>query len=341
MKLLTFVLNSKQGSAPRIGALLADGSTLVDLRQAHKLSSEQDPLHFTDMLSFLDGGSAAREEAHQAVSFAEKHKPSDAMYLLREVSLLSPVPKPRSIRDCMAFERHVIQSMRRVVKKHSPLLAAADEWLEKRLGRGFIRPPRVWYERPVYYKGNPLSVVGHEAEILWPSYTRQLDYELEFGVFIGKKGCNIPQERVRDHIAGYTIFNDFSARDTQLREMSARLGPAKGKDFDTGNALGPFLVTPDEIPDPYALAMTARVNGNVWSQGISRMTHSFEEIIAFISRDETLYPGEFIGSGAVGGGCGLETGRWLKGGDVIELEVEKLGLLRNHISPPKKDVKSA
>ena len=114
--------------------------------------------------------------------------------------------------------------------------------------------------------------------------------------------------------------------------MKGRLGPAKGKDFDTGNALGPYLVTPDEVPDPYALTMTARVNGEEWSRGTTAdMHHRWEDVIVHLSRDETLYPGEVVGSGTVGGGCGLELDRYLKAGDVVELEVEGIGALRNRV----------
>jgi 2-keto-4-pentenoate hydratase/2-oxohepta-3-ene-1,7-dioic acid hydratase in catechol pathway len=123
-----------------------------------------------------------------------------------------------------------------------------------------------------------------------------------------------------------------SARDAQATEMEGQLGPAKGKDFDTGNVLGPWLVTADEIGDPYDLTMVARVNGEEWSRGHSgTMHHRFEDIIAFVSRSETLHPGEILGSGTVGGGCGLELGRFLDPGDVVELEVERIGVLRNRI----------
>jgi 2-keto-4-pentenoate hydratase/2-oxohepta-3-ene-1,7-dioic acid hydratase in catechol pathway len=162
-----------------------------------------------------------------------------------------------------------------------------------------------------------------------------LDYELEFGVFIGKGGVNIPAEKARNNIFGYTIFNDVSARDAQSREMEGQLGPAKGKDFDTGNVMGPCLVTADEIPDPRALTMVARINGEEWTRASSATMHwTFEQIIEFVSRDETLYPGEFLGSGTVGGGCGLELDRWLAPGDLIELEVERIGTLRNRIVKP-------
>ena len=165
-----------------------------------------------------------------------------------------------------------------------------------------------------------------------PHYTKRFDYELEWGIFIGTRGADISASAARDHIAGYVVFNDFSARDIQMAEMRGRLGPAKGKDFDTGNAIGPWLVTPDELPDPYALTMTARVNGAEWSRGSTRDMHwSFEEIIAYISRAETLFPGDFIGSGTVGGGCGLELGVFLERGDEVELEVEGIGRLRNRV----------
>jgi len=175
-----------------------------------------------------------------------------------------------------------------------------------------------------------------DTDVRIPPYTKQLDYELEWGVYIGKQGTDIPVDRAHEYIGGYTIFNDFSARDTQQHEMRGRLGPAKGKDFDTGNAIGPWLVTPDEIPDPYNLTMTARVDGEEWSRGNSGETsYRFDELIAYMSRSETLYPGDFIGSGTCSGrlgkGCGLEQGRFLTAGNIVELEVEHIGVLRNRV----------
>jgi 2-keto-4-pentenoate hydratase/2-oxohepta-3-ene-1,7-dioic acid hydratase in catechol pathway len=284
------------------------------------------------MLAFLDAGPAARERAEQILEFAVSQRPPEVFHATNAVRLFAPIPQPRSIRDCMAFEQHLVRATRTVVKWRSPVLARLDAWAERRRGKALFGAPHVWYERPIYYKGNPHSVVGHESDVIWPSYTEKLDYELEFGVFLGRRGRDIPKDQARDYIAGYTIFNDFSARDVQLREMQGRLGPAKSKDFDTGNVLGPYLVTPEEIPDPYALTMAARVNGEQWSRGASgQMHYSFEEIIAYISQSETLHPGEFIGSGTVPSGCGLELDRWLQPGDTVELEVEGLGELRNRI----------
>ena len=332
MKLLTFMRKGSPEEGARLGMLLSDGHTVMNAAAAHQAMRDAPSAALSDMLAFLDAGEPASDLARTLVAFVERERPRGVTHPVEAVSLLAPVPRPRSIRDCMAFERHVIQCMRAVARRRYPPLATLDAWLERWRGRGVLRPPKVWYERPVYYKGNPMSVVGHGAEVRWPSYTRRLDYELEFGIFVGKQGRNITEAEAGKHIAGYTIFNDFSARDVQGKEMSAQLGPSKGKDFDTGNAIGPYLVTPDEVPDPYGLTMMARVNGEEWSRGSSRdMAWTFEEMLAFISKDETLYPGEFIASGAVSGGCGLEIDRWLQPGDIVELEVDHLATLRNRI----------
>jgi 2-keto-4-pentenoate hydratase/2-oxohepta-3-ene-1,7-dioic acid hydratase in catechol pathway len=245
------------------------------------------------------------------------------------------VPVPRQMRDFLSFEQHLrtareMRFRKMAAREADPASAFADY-----VRRGVVLPPDVWYAQPIYYKCNRFSVIGTDADIRWPGYANVLDYELEFGVFIGRGGVNISAEKARDCIFGYTIFNDVSARDAQAREMEGQLGPAKGKDFDTGNVMGPCLVTADEIPNPYALTMTARINGKEWTRASSATMHwTFEQIIEFVSRDETLYPGEFLGSGTVGGGCGLELDRWLAPGDLIELEVERIGTLRNRIVRP-------
>jgi len=333
MKLITFI---HKNNVQHIGALVDSGKTVVVLQiGAEKMNNEPSPF-FTDMLAFLQGGVEARDQAQSVVEYVLTQGPSDATVASDRITLLSPVPRPESVRDCMAFEQHIINSIRTVGMKK---FAFVDEWVEKIFGRHkslAYRLNKEWYERPLYYKSNRFSVVGSDAEVRMPDYTRQFDYELEWGIFICKTGVNIPKEQAGDYIGGYTIFNDFSARDIQMQEMGGRLGPAKGKDFDTGNAIGPCLVTPDEIDDPYDLAMSARVNGDEWSRGSSvDMYRTFEEIIAYVSQSETLYPGEFIGSGTCSGeqgrGCGLEMGKFLKAGDLVELEVEKIGVLRNSV----------
>ena len=163
----------------------------------------------------------------------------------------------------------------------------------------------------------------------WPRYTRQLDYELELACVIGREGRDLGAEEAPAWIAGYTVMNDWSARDIQRSEMAVRLGPAKGKDFAT--SLGPCLVTPDEL-DPRNLKMIARINGEVWSQGNAGSSHwTFPQMISHVSMDETIYPGDVFGSGTVGGGSGLELDRWLKPGDVVELEIQGIGVLRNRV----------
>ncbi len=232
------------------------------------------------------------------------------------VTLLAPIPVPPQIRDFLAFEEH---------------LKGAFAMAERLTGR-HMDIPAVWYEQPLYYKANRFSVDGPGADVRWSAHAQLLDYELELAGVINTGGVDIAREDAAAHIFGYTIFNDVSSRDTQAREMEGQLGPAKGKDFDTGNVFGPWIVTADEVGDPYDLTMVARVNGEEWSRGHSgTMHHRFEDIIAFVSQSETLHPGEILGSGTVGGGCGLELGRFLDPADVVELEVEGIGVLRNRI----------
>ena len=304
MKLVTFETNG----ARHIGAVLADGATIADFTAASSAP------HFADMLALIDGGEAALDEAR-----ALEQSPKVTV-ALGSVKLLAPVPEPRQMRDFLCFEKHLRQ-------------ARANRYLftgGERVDPAKVEIPKIWYDQPIYYKCNRFSVIGTGQDVRWPLNSKKLDYELEFGFFLGKSGVNIPKSEARAHIFGYCIFNDVSARDIQMPEMAGQLGPCKGKDFDTGNIMGPWLVTADEIKDPYNLTMTARVNGEEWSRGSSStMHHSFEDMIAHVSVDETLKAGEFFGSGTVGGGCGLERGVFLKPGDVVELDIEGLGVLRN------------
>ena len=294
MKLATFEADGKV----RIGAV--EGAAVREITS------------HADMLALIEAGA--------------KNLSYGKTFELKSVKLLAPIPRPPRIRDFLCFELHVRQS-----RANRYLFGMGTE----RVDPAKIEIAKVWYDRPVYYKGNPFSVVGHEAEVHWPAYSRIIDYELEIGLVIGKGGRNIPKEKALEHVFGYTIFNDFSARDEQYSEMQGQLGPAKGKDFDTGNAMGPWITTADEIGDPQALSMKARVNGETWSEGSSRsMHHTFADIIAYSSVEETVYPGEVLGSGTVGGGCGNELGRFMKHGDVIELEVGGIGVLRNRIVAP-------
>ena len=202
--------------------------------------------------------------------------------------------------------------------------------------------PEEWYQFPVFYFTNPNAVFGHEDVIPYPPYTKAMDYELEIAAVIGKGGINIKPEDAPAHILGYTIFNDWSARDVQRKEMAVGLGPAKGKDF--ASSFGPVIVTHEELadratsrPGVYDLTMTARINGEEFSRGNLKDIHwSFGEILARASESVMLLPGDVIGSGTVGTGCLLELtkfqGPWLDHGDVVELEIERIGVLRNTIA---------
>ena len=222
---------------------------------------------------------------------------------LDEVELLAPLPRPNTIRDFMLIEEHVKNS--------------------------FGDVPEAWYEIPVYWKGNPDTVVGPEATVAWPHYTAKLDFELEVGAIIGRRVWKASVEEAERAIAGYTIFNDWSARDIQFREMEVGLGPGLGKDF--ASSIGPCITTPDEF-DIATARMAARVNGETWAEGgLGSMLYTFPEVIAHLSQEQPLLPGDLLGSGTVGRGCGLELDRWIEPGDVVELEVQGIGVLRNTV----------
>jgi len=330
MRLVTFDAN---GVAPRTGVLCDDDSLILDL------SAAQEALHgavyapFADMVALIAAGAPALERAREL----EKARPGGALVPRDQARLLSPLLPPAQIRDCTCFEQHVRQagaSARRMIAQTMPDPEAALAEMERAAGDGV---PPVFYKQPLYYKANRFSVTGHDSDVIWPHYSGLIDFELELAVVIGRKCVNLTAESAKDAIFGYTIFNDFSARDAQMREMAGPLGPAKGKDFDTGNALGPCIVTADEVTDPGNLEMIARVNGEEWGRGNTRDMHwSFEDVLCFISDSETLYPAEVIGSGTVGNGCGLEHMRFLAEGDVVELEIAGLGVLRNRVVRARK-----
>jgi fumarylacetoacetate (FAA) hydrolase len=272
------------------------------------------PLPYPDLLAYLQSG----ESLEETTSYLTRIK-QDRIIPLAESRLMAPLLRPASLRDFYAFEQHVSRAHE---NRGKPV-------------------PAAWYEIPVFYYTNPAAVYGPDERIPYPSYSAALDYELEIACVIGKTGSDIPVDEAEQYIFGYTIMNDWSARDEQRREMSVGLGPAKGKDFAT--SLGPWIVTPDEIADyktyrsgVYDLKMTARINGEQRSAGnFHEIYYSLGEMIARASQGMRIYPGDVIGSGTVGSGCLLEltrgAGPWLQPGDVVELEIERLGVLRNTI----------
>jgi 2-keto-4-pentenoate hydratase/2-oxohepta-3-ene-1,7-dioic acid hydratase in catechol pathway len=264
------------------------------------------------------------EQLHRAgeAALREPHE----VHVLADVRLLAPLPRPATVRDFYAFEQHVRTA---------------------RLKRGLEMDPD-WYELPVFYFSNPYATHGPDDDVAVPPGCSQLDYELEVAAVVGRGGADLDPAIAERHIAGYTIMNDWSARDVQRREMKLSMGPVKGKDFAT--SLGPMLVTPDELEPrrrerAFDLAMVARVNGVEYSRAsLAEIYWSFGEMLAYASRGTRVEPGDVIGSGTCGTGCilelslvhGTEKYPWLEPGDVVELEVELLGVLRNRVveGPP-------
>jgi fumarylacetoacetate (FAA) hydrolase len=264
---------------------------------------------FTPKELALERGWPGRIEGDRVIQYAAQTLQSfftgggsareHAEYALADVDLLPPVLVPPSVRDFMAFEQHVATA---------------------RAARG-AEVPKEWYEIPVFYFSNPAAIYGPRADVPYPEGTGELDYELECAGMIGAEG----------KIAGFTVMNDWSARDLQRAEMRVGLGPAKGKDFAT--SFGPVLVTVDEF-DGSEGEMVARVNGEERSRGNLRdLYHSWARIVAQASRNTVLRPGDLLGSGTVGSGSILEHGdnRWLQRGDVVELEIEGIGILENTV----------
>jgi len=314
MRLVTY-RHGLHGAAAQVGVVQGDR-----VLRAAALLGETAPLEMRGLLERGPGGLIGLGEAVAgfAAGFAAALAvPPEIAVPVWECELLAPVPSPPSLRDFYAFEQHVAAGYR---------------------ARG-REVPGAWYEVPVFYFSHAGGVHGPDAPVRRPAGTQELDFELEVACVIGQGGRDIPAERAWEHVAGLTILNDWSARDVQRQEMSVGLGPAKGKDF--ASSLGPWLVTLDELADRLAddrhgLWMVARIDGEEVSRGnLKDLYWTFPQMIERASRDVDLAPGDVIGSGTVGTGCLLELGTavhpWLEPGNEVELEVERLGRLRNVI----------
>lgn len=304
---MRFVTFEKKDGTVRSGVLL-ESDLVIDM---HEATNGNLPGNMIDFLEQSEGNLNIAKGLLQ-LSYGDK-----GAYPLNEVRLIAPLPNPKSFRDFYAFEQHVKSA---------------------RENRGLKMIPE-WYQIPVFYFSNHLAIKGPDDKILKPFECNWLDYELEIACIIGKQGRNITAEEAEDFIFGYCILNDWSARDLQRQEMKVGLGPAKGKDFAT--SIGPWIVSKDEM-EPlrlgkgYDISMKARINGILLSEGnMKDIYYSFGEMVERASEGVTLYPGEIIGSGTVGTGCILELGtevhRWLQPGDEVEMEIDKLGVLKNSI----------
>ena len=305
MKLLTY----DTGSGPRCGVL--SDNLVLDVTAL--LGADQT---LRDVRALLELGDGALDRLRDALA-RDIGAPSVP---LDQTRLRAPVLQPPTVRDFMSFEEHAT-------------------------GQGARTLHEAWYRLPVFYFSNSLRIFGHEDQVPFPAATDRLDYEMELGCVIGREGSDIAAADALDYIAGFCIFNDWSARDLQMDEMSVGLGPAKGK--DSASSLGPWLVTADEMA-PYLrdgrlqVKCTVRVNGDVWlHEGDGGAAHhSWGDFVERASKDSRIVPGDVLGSGTVGGGSipeaiarGIQSARYLRPGDVVELEVEGIGTLRNTLGP--------
>ena len=343
MKLATFRIQTAVGPFERFGIVSLDGGP-----EDHALSARQSlgwivDVNFASAAKFAESGAGNPNRRADAIcppdliSCAELYGPAlDPLeevvgwfeercaagdpaalsgprgeriaYRLDEIELRPPVARVPVLRDFAAFEDH----------------------LKTTFDKMGLKIPPSWYEQPTAFKGNSTTLVGHDEEVAWPRYTSKMDYELEVAAVIGAPGQDIDVDAASGHILGYTLLDDFSARDTQKGEMAMSTGPYKGKDFAWG--LGPWIVTPDELGDISGLPMKVVVNGEVWASSTpGAMQWTFPEIISYTSQDETLNIGDVFGSGTVNQGCGFEIDRWIAPGDVVELEAAGIGVLRNRI----------
>jgi 2-keto-4-pentenoate hydratase/2-oxohepta-3-ene-1,7-dioic acid hydratase in catechol pathway len=317
MKVSRILRSGPDGDDARTVAVIPEDELVIDLRVAERLRLERRGASSDAAMRIAEAlfpgslsaaiGSGETFKEHVAAALSEREE--DTLIPFSEVRWAPAIDPPVMI-DGSAFEQHLVNA-------HA---------------RGKREVPDLFYELPVYYKMNPVTVLGNDATVRWPGGARYMDYELELAIVIGTSGSDLRPEEALDHVFGVTIMNDFSARDVQAHESAGGFGPAKGKDF--GTALGPWVTTLDEL-DLGDLTMLARVNGEEWSRGsTSTQTWSSEELVAYASRNEVVVPGQVIGSGTVGLGCGLELYRKLKPGDVVELEIEGIGTLSNRVGEP-------
>jgi 2-keto-4-pentenoate hydratase/2-oxohepta-3-ene-1,7-dioic acid hydratase in catechol pathway len=322
MRLVTFEIGTPLGPVRRTGALADDAVIDLSLARAavltHSGRARAVPIAQaevpSDMLDLLGGGQFALDAARDAVDHVltdgvEELDGARVRHAEDDVRLVAPLPKPNSLRDFLVVEEH-FRNARRTTGIEDAL-------------------PAEWYRLPAHYKGNVDAIYGPDDVVPYPAFTEKLDYELEICAVVGRAGRSISASEAAAYIAGYTLYNDWSARDHQMREMSVGLGPGISKDF--ASSIGPCIATPDEF-DPSTSRLEARVDGELWSSGsLAKMHFSFEEIIEYVSQAETIQPGDLLGSGTIGGGCGFEFGRYLEPGITVELWAEGIGTLRNRV----------
>ncbi len=285
-----------------------------------------------DLVAFLQNYPDMKDELERLFQFVQKER----LNYSEEMDVSSRLPfQPLSFRDFSLWEAHFIQAKWGLIRRFLPGKAKILRLYQNITGKPHSKtlPPPMFYQVPVYYMGNHLQFYPDGATIPWPGYSRLLDYELEIGVIISKPLYNATAEEALNAIGGFTIINDFSARDQQVKEfLEGPFGPViKTKNFATGMANE--VVTADEIlPRFEQLTGVVKVNGNLWGKGsTAKPNHSLGQMVAYASLEEKLYPGELLGTGTIPGCSGVEVDRWIRPGDEVLLEVEGLGRLFNRI----------
>ncbi|WP_431778975.1 fumarylacetoacetate hydrolase family protein [Microbacterium aurantiacum] len=318
MKIGRIAVNGPDGEELRIVAAQPESGRVVDLRRAYGLALQRRGATgegarrlaratFGDLTHAISTGDAFLEAAHRALDAAD-----DASIAIAEADFRAAI-KPPVIRDSLTFNGHIKNFFGNVMK---------------------TTPTRAVYERPGFFKGSTATIYGTDETIPYPSITEKLDYELEIGYVIGRPGRNVTPENAFDHVFGITIFNDFSLRDVQVLESPIGMGAQHSKDFAYG--IGPWIVTMDEIPSIIGLTGQVRVNGEVWSDTrVEDFIWTPDETVSYVSQLDGLQPGDLIGSGTMAFGAGAELQRFLQPGDVLELELERVGVLRSPIAAEK------
>lgn len=321
-------IRHKDTLSPLVAVLSKERWVPLDLAlsRANAPLGDDDRRAVSDLICALQAGPEQRQKWQIAAdAFSEPIPPMDETPIL-------PF-QPLSYRDFMLFEGHAVNAARGYARRFMPLafnLAALYERVFKRTFPAF-RPHPLWYRQPIYYMGNHLSFVTEGHPAAFPSYSKALDYELELGAVIVKPLKNATPEQAEAAIGGFVVFNDFSARDVQVPEMKSGFGPVKAKHFL--NAVSATVATADEIlPRIHDLQGEVRINGEVVVKTSTRgMRYTLGQAIAQASLEEQIFPGEFVATGTLPGGCAMENGRWVKPGDVLELTIFGVGSLRNPI----------
>lgn len=321
MKFGRILVNGPDGAVPRLVLVLPEEARVIDLKQASTAilcgqgATREAALRMSEALfpGSMSAAIALGDYFLAAARRVDAARPDGCSTPIDSVSWL-PATDPSVVRDGLTFKGHIKGFANKM---------------------GVEIPPSI-FKVPGYFKGTPWTLFGHEAEIPWPGFIKHMDYELELGWIVGRRGHNVQPRDARSYLFGVTIFNDFSGRDRQSVEAGIGMGPQKSKDFAYG--VGPWITTIDEFENLEGIPMEVRINGEVWGKGDSGGTlWPIEELLAYVSLEDWIQPGDIIGSGTMGNGSAIELGRQLSPGDVVELEVGGVGILRNRMGQPIAD----